>query len=489
MAIGKQGTKAAALGLALCASACGSELLKDKGKSEDKSVPQVGAEVAFDGFVQRAFDIAVDSKSFHDTEDFFTRFIPELILSNPVYQAALKDAKITVSGDYGLETFGSNASVFMSSMAQDGHIFQARTDTTGKFTIKVKKSAQDETYKARVVLRIGLDIAYPNNMKENYCYILYGLRENISINENTKPIIFDDYKTQLNTYKCADATDDKFVIPGKDGQPSEIVVPNGDGSTSIEGAGGTKIDPYVKVASTAQNASPLRSDESGTNALVAVFWSGGRYYFVKGEVSSKNDGTKYAPLISMTGLDGTGVTQINSELNDPHRTFAAAGVVGDYFMTIGANSNSSAIYTGAGKLQADFTGGWTYPDAGTGTIFASNTGMKAVTTHGDFGSICDIDLEAPNIAKSCKNAPETNPKVSAPVGYACLKDNCYYLEKGGSLYKVNLNLVVQTKYAVSGLLIPYDERDSLKIMADSESLYFVTLKADIILTRKLTLVE
>ncbi len=63
--------------------------------------------VSFSGFVQRAFELTVNGTKFNDSEHFYTRFIPDLILSNPDYAASLKDTKITVDGEYGLDKFGT----------------------------------------------------------------------------------------------------------------------------------------------------------------------------------------------------------------------------------------------------------------------------------------------------------------------------------------------------------------------------------------------
>ena len=81
----------------------------DGAKTESKG--DVPGEVVFSGYVQRAFTLKVNGKSFNDSEHFYTRFIQDLILSNPEYKAAFKGAKVEVEGSYGLQEFGANVGV------------------------------------------------------------------------------------------------------------------------------------------------------------------------------------------------------------------------------------------------------------------------------------------------------------------------------------------------------------------------------------------
>ena len=146
-----------AVAIAVGFTSCGA--LEKDSESKDDAI-EVGDEIEFSGFVQRAFSIKVEGVSFNDSEHFYTRFIPDLIMANEDYKEALSGAEIEIEGEYGLERFGSNVSVFMSSEAADGHLFQSKTDNQGKFTVKVEAAAQDDSYKARVVLRIGLQITH-----------------------------------------------------------------------------------------------------------------------------------------------------------------------------------------------------------------------------------------------------------------------------------------------------------------------------------------
>ena len=208
---------------------------EDGTMAESKELPK---ELTFSGFVQRAFTIKVNGVSFNDSEHFYTRFIPDLILSNKEY-ASLKDSSIEVDGEYGLEKFGGNTAVFMSSVGANGHLFQARTDDQGKFSVAVEPKALDETYKARLVIRIGLRITNPDKTTEKFCYLLFGNRDGIRVSDASKPVIFSDFTPQLNTYVCSQVKEEGLVIPTKGGS-----TPAG-GSTTAPTA---KKDPYVKLS-------------------------------------------------------------------------------------------------------------------------------------------------------------------------------------------------------------------------------------------------
>ena len=97
----------------------------------------------------------------------------------------------------------------------------------------------------------------PDDSKEHFCYLLYGLREGISVNENTKPIIFDDFNTQLNDYNCSDVTEEGLIIPTQKGE-------NGESEADAE------TQKFAKVASKRELASALPSSESGDNELVDI---------------------------------------------------------------------------------------------------------------------------------------------------------------------------------------------------------------------------
>lgn len=196
-------------------AACGREEKQKTGEasptvSKVEQEPFTG-DVQFSGYVQKAFTIKVNGKSFKDSEDFYTRFIQELV--KPSYKD-IAASDVTLEGDYGLDEFGSDSKVYMSSVASDGHLFEGLTDAQSKFTLTVKAEALDETFKARVAVRIGLKIAKAGADWLHYCYILNGSKDSIAVSEKSKPIIFDDFDTELTAYKCdEDGGNDKLIIP------------------------------------------------------------------------------------------------------------------------------------------------------------------------------------------------------------------------------------------------------------------------------------
>jgi len=80
----------------------------DEEENSSANDVEVGSDVNFSGYVQRAFEIRVNDYSFSDTEHFYTNFVSDLIMSREEYSERFKDATIEVEGEYGLERFGSN---------------------------------------------------------------------------------------------------------------------------------------------------------------------------------------------------------------------------------------------------------------------------------------------------------------------------------------------------------------------------------------------
>lgn len=200
-------------------ASCGKDPFAGEDLSNHPEDPSTAA-ATFSGYVQKAFAITVDGEKFDDSEQFYTNFIPALIL--PHYAVPV-DAMLTVEGQYGMDEFGSNAWVFMTPTQNEGDLFQAQTDSYSKFTIQVTDAALNSTYKARLVIRIGLLVTQVGSDPDHFCYVLTGARDNIALTDKSKPIIFDVFTTQLNTYKCDQVTDSQLVIPSlKKIQPTPI---------------------------------------------------------------------------------------------------------------------------------------------------------------------------------------------------------------------------------------------------------------------------
>jgi len=199
---------------------------EEKAEATSEKLGTVDNDVEWSGYVQKAFTIKVNNKEFADSEDFYTRFIEELV--KPQYPD-LSDKEVTVEGKYGLSEFGAGSSVFMSSQAADGHLYEGRTNAQSKFTLKVAQKATDETFKARIIVRIGLEVRKGDNTTR-HCYILHGNKTDIAVSESSKPIIFDDFSTQLTTYKCEDVND-TLVIPSAEDKDHTDTLPKG---TTVE---------------------------------------------------------------------------------------------------------------------------------------------------------------------------------------------------------------------------------------------------------------
>jgi hypothetical protein len=529
----------AALGaivVVILALACGSlsDFKSDSkdNKGTDTATSTSTGDVEFSGYVQKAFVLKVNAVEFADSENFYTRFIEELV--KPKYPD-IAEADVKLEGQYGLEEFGANSKVFMSSMAADGHLFEARTDQQSKFTVKVKSSALDETFKARVIIRIGLSIK--NNDEElRYCYILHGTKEGIAVSESAKPIIFDDFSTQLNTYKCEDVREDELVIPGA--STAGVLTPSGgDGvnclraglvfAAALSGCGGesgseTKSEPAVKVAGSTAVASPLRASETGANELAAMAYSpaDSRFYVSKQRVIDSESGKTVAAIERMNPTVDTEAERLFSveapKLTSYGEVRAIApigtGVLGfiepwylnHYAIADGAEEQLVSVHSDATADQlAAFKNNAT--GSGTTTLFLHDDSVKAYggSTH----SLCNIDPTSSAVVSGCKEyqmasigcriTTDGGPGVVSATSYRGLiaiqiRDRSSPSDTDycpASIILVNENNVAQKRYTVPKLVIGSDEFESGKLVSDGETLYFVTMKDNAIVFRKLELTE
>jgi hypothetical protein len=193
--------------------------------------------VTFTGYVQKAFALTVNGVSFSDSENFYTNFIEELV--KPAY-GDLEDADVTVEGEYGLSKFGTASKVFMAADG-DGHLYEAVTDNASKFAVQVDDAALDEIFKARVVMRIGLKIKRPDSV-EHFCYILHGIRDGIKVSESAKPVVFSEFKTQLNTYRCEEVDDSAIAIPSFEKKVNASKAPVDAGSPEVTSVPAPRTD-------------------------------------------------------------------------------------------------------------------------------------------------------------------------------------------------------------------------------------------------------
>ena len=466
--------------LTLALFACGPDSKKSDVQSE---VPQ---SVDFSGFVQRAFTLKVEGVSFNDSEHFYTRFIPDLIMTNPTYKDALGKSEITIEGEYGLERFAADSSVFVASMAATGHLFQARTDSQGKFTVGVKPDALDETFKARIVVRIGLLIKSGTDSL-HYCYLLHSINEGVHLSESSKPIIFDDFKTQLNTYQCSDERNKGIEIPTNS-------TPSPDTPTTTKDDGTVVADPNVTISLTKRIPSPLPADADGVNALTAVnFVSSSKGMFIlKGEYRSKTDGQYYRQLLNFKSLDSV----------EP------AKIITDDWMSLQSASVPSHLYlpTDEGFLLLDsnyYFRYWQYtPATGATRIYSDYTGAQRPIPIATFESggkqwvsdnwtTCIFDTNSPKLFTSCKYRPSSNPDGLEDRSIAHHGGNLYslsYEEKQRSYWVVeyNSNLVFQKKYFISQLYLNGNGTLPQLVNLD-DGLYLLQMSGSDLLFQKLQL--
>jgi len=199
---------------------CGAD--EDELKKEWEAEKQAEIEAAnssndtglyFQGYVQTAFEITVDGVVFNDSEDFYTNFKTDLVYPN--YPETVGKS-IGVLGKYGHDSFGANTAVFMAPTDNADHLFSSETDKNRHFIVNVEAANHETTYRAKIILRIGLDIE-----AVKHCYLLHSTLESIVFQEGT-PIVFDDFKTQLNAWDCSQDVATPIEIPADALKPTKI---------------------------------------------------------------------------------------------------------------------------------------------------------------------------------------------------------------------------------------------------------------------------
>jgi len=195
----------------LTLSACGAQEQLDDAATEETTASETvtttdGANEAatgdqFEGYVLSAFEIKVDGKHFSDSEDFYTRFVDELIKPK---RPDLDASQVEVLGQYGVTSFGVGAPVFIApSNGGDAHIYEATTDGNRAFKVNVSNASDETVYQAKTVLRIGLTIKGLGlaDSDVKYCYLLHSTKDGVNVLDGG-PIVFDEFTTQLNAWDC-----------------------------------------------------------------------------------------------------------------------------------------------------------------------------------------------------------------------------------------------------------------------------------------------
>lgn len=294
-----RGVPALVSAFATIVAGCGA--LEEKGSGPQNAPEELPAQILFSGFVQRAFALKVNGTSFNDSEHFYTRFIPDLILSKPEYARAFEGAKVEVEGQYGLNTFGANTGVYLSATGGDGHLYEAITDSQGKFSVTVEPKALNDLFQARVVIRIGLSIRHASGSQERFCYLLHGERKGVRISDSSKPIIFFDFKTQLNTYGCEKSKDEDLLIPSASGA-----------STSTEPLKNSPAEQLREVVPSARgieielpldaNEQPAASSSGSSQSPLRAMGNLGEASFtvIRPRVRNTDTGVVYSPVYRVT---------------------------------------------------------------------------------------------------------------------------------------------------------------------------------------------
>jgi len=451
---------------AMLASGCGA-----LDKKEDEAKPAETGDVEFSGFVQKAFTIKVNGKEFADSEQFYTRFIDELV--KPAYpDLAPKDVK--VEGKYGLEEFGSNSKVFMSSVAADGHLYEGRTDAASKFTIKVQAKALDETYKARVVVRIGLEINQ-DGAPARYCYILHGNRDGVAVSESSKPIIFDDFKTQLTTYRCEDVQENTIVLPGVEGgSPKDGEAP--------------KAKPSAKVISTVKIQLSLAAKYEGGEKLTAVASSGAELLLARSAARDKESGKWCWPVVKLSNLSAPTLT-----------TTCVGETADDLRLVAGIESllaGDTVLATRGGKLSSFAPDGSAFQsfDVAKQTHNLLRVGDKVRLLDGR--ESCELDAIA---VGQCVPAPANTcdlglPKTMVAHAGGLLMANGRNSQGSGycgamAIHATSESLAYTKSYAVNPMEVSQQLFSESKLLSMNNELYLVSLVGDELQVRRVTLTD
>lgn len=157
--------------------------------------------VIFKGSVNSGFEIIVEGIEFFDTEAFYTSFIDKLV--KPKYPELI-DWDIDLKGDYNMSSFGSKVPVYMAS---EKNTFQGKTDSHGVFQIEIPSDSQNQTYRVRIVVRISLSLSKEGQDDQQFCYILHSLVDDVKISDKQESLVFTNYSTQLNKYKCGSGSE------------------------------------------------------------------------------------------------------------------------------------------------------------------------------------------------------------------------------------------------------------------------------------------
>ncbi len=296
-----------------------------------------------------------------------------------------------------------------------------------------------------MVIRIGLKIDHPDETSEKFCYLLSGLEENISINEFSKPVIFDEFTTQLNAYNCTEVTEENLVIPSKvlnDEDPIE----NTDGDSARRSV--SLGDPTTINIPLPDGLEPVES-----NGVVGVTSSedGQSLYIMKSKTRDLETGNEFFPIYALNLADGSLTEQVRLDLGNlvpatfevlPSGYAVAWGASWtprvEIFDSEGASLDRVEVLdgrVGGSPLQKLL---W----VGDEFFHFSGSRGRALTT---------LNLEGSDLVGS--TASWENPPSEGPWDIAALGEDLFVLSGDQRvLRRVNTNLVVQEEIEVSRFL-------------------------------------
>jgi len=275
-------------------------------------------------------------------------------------------------------------------------------------------------------------------------------------------------------------------------------------STTVE----SKSGPHVNITKTIKIESPLQEDEEGDNVMQGAYiQSNGSIVVVKNKVRNTSNGKEYLPMIELSGLSDTTITQVNLEIPDDlnlryYDTFLEQAIkYNGSIITQGYTPKKRrlTIYDEAGSVQDVQEFAITHLFAKK-FFYEENDSLKIISPIHKGILVCDLDFNTQEYFTNCNESPDTNPKIildEESIGFKAVHGSVFFndyfyvmvIETNNRLVKFNSNLVFQENFTISKLLMTKEERDTAKIVTDSQNLYFVNLSNDQLIFRQIELVE
>jgi len=154
-----------------------------------------------EGYVS-PISIAVDGKSYRDSEDFYTQ---ELSRLQTLVKAQYPGYKLTFDAQVGLRNFKSGMYVFLVATEDVGVASESYVDTTGKFSFMLAGNVDRKAeYTLRATKRIGLKLSKKGEETVSWCYNMFA-EKNVAL--NGQPNVLRNFATSVTEYQCSDQTD------------------------------------------------------------------------------------------------------------------------------------------------------------------------------------------------------------------------------------------------------------------------------------------